>query len=139
MKRLVIFTAAVFLLLAAMRTEEPVPAFGVEVMVAPSSLDGIQLLDRQTPWSYTARAIVSDLPEARRVYAEPVVIVSPGKHESVTHRSGDYTIKFTVAVSAQKDRAATEVVVEQEGEIVHRQKSDFVLQASAVQKPLPKR
>ncbi len=138
MKRLVVFTAAAFLLFAAMRTAEPVPAFGVEVKVAPSSLDGIQLLDRQTPWSYTARAIVSDIAGARRVYAAPVVIVAPGKHESTTQRAGDYMVTFTVAVSEKKDRAATEVVLEKDGAVVHRQKSDFVLQASAVQ-PQPKR
>ena len=138
MKRFVVFTAAAFLLFAAMRAGEPVPRFGVEVKVAPSSLDGIQLLDRQTPWTYTARATVSDISDAHYVYAEPVVIVAPGKRESVTQRAGNYMVMFTVAVSEKKDRAATEVVLEKDGDVVHRQKSDFVLQASAVQ-PQPKR
>lgn len=60
------------------------------------------MLARQTPWSYTARAKVSDAPDGRYLYAAPVAVVDPGERESVTQRAGEYQVTFTVAVVRRK-------------------------------------
>jgi hypothetical protein len=133
MKQFVVLLSLFALVLfAGMRDRDPLP-LAVDVVVAPTVLDPLQLLDRPTPYTYTATAHVLDAENPRLGYAAAKLAVAPGKHESVTERfNGDHEMTFKVAVSENKDRGATEIVIRRNGRIIHRQKSDFVLQASAV-------
>jgi hypothetical protein len=113
---------------------EPVPAFEVTVHIAPSSLDPYQLLERQSPFTYTAIADVLDVDgdEPRELLLRARTVVAAGKRETVFERQRDYQVRFTVAVSEKRDRAATEVVVTKNGRVLHRQKSNVVMDASAM-------
>ncbi len=119
-----------FLLIGA-TTDAPVRPLAIQVEVAPSFRDRIQLLDRPTPNTYTCRAIITS-PEAPRgarpLYGALELVVQPGSRESVTEKLEGFDATFTVAVSRKLDRAATEVVVKRGDELLFVQKSDVMLQ-----------
>ena len=127
MKRVLTLTVLAFLLFTAMRTDDPRP-LGIRVEVGPSSRDPIQLLRRPTPYTYTARALVTH-PTEQYVYAAAEVIVAPGERQTVTKKGDDMDVTFTVAVSEKRDRAKTEVVVKRGERILHVQNSDIALAA----------
>ncbi|MDQ3282026.1 MAG: hypothetical protein M3Q69_11505, partial [Acidobacteriota bacterium] len=59
--------------------------------------------------------------------AQANVAVDAGERESKTVQGDKATITFTVAISKDHDRAATDVVVAKDGRNVLRQKSDVML------------
>src|SRR6185503_3153965 len=126
MKRIAIVSVLAFLLIAAMRTNDAVP-LGVQVTIAPSTHDPYQLLRRATPETYTCRAFVYDATNERYGFASPEVIVAAGERQTTTERADGLEVTFTVGVSKENDRAATEVVAKRGDKIVLRQKSDVVL------------
>ncbi len=126
MKRIAIVSVLAFLLFAAMRTNDAVP-LGVQVSIAPSTHDPYQLLRRATPETYTCRAFVYDATDERYGFAAPEVIVAAGERQTATERTDGLAVTFTVAVSKENDRAATEVVAKHGDKIVLRQKSDILL------------
>lgn len=127
MKRLLLFCAVAFVLFVAMRTEPPMP-LAIRVEVAPSTRDEYQLLRRASPFTYTARASVMD-PAQPVMYAGVNLVVAPGERETVTQKGERMNVTFTVAVSKNADRAATEVVVKHGEQLLHVQKSDIALRA----------
>jgi hypothetical protein len=126
MKRIAIVSVLAFLLFAAMRSNDAVP-LGVQVSIAPSAHDPYQLLRRATPETYTCRATVYDATDERFGFANPEVIVAAGERQSKTEVGNGLEVTFTVAVSKENDRAATEVVAKRGDRIVLRQKSNIVL------------
>lgn len=126
MKRIAVVSGLAFLLFAAMRTNDAVP-LGVQVSIAPSAHDPYQLLRRATPDTYTCRAFVYDATDERYGFATPQVIVAAGERQTATELRDGLEVTFTVAVSKENDRAATEVVAKRGDKIVLQQKSDIVL------------
>ena len=126
MKRIAIVSVLAFLLFAAMRTNDAAP-LGVQVSIAPSTHDPYQLLRRATPETYTCRATVYDATDERYGFAAPEVIVAAGERQTKTEVRDGLSVTFTVAVSKENDRAATEVVAKRGEKIVLRQKSNVVL------------
>ena len=105
-------------------------AFGVEVECEPSARGKIQLLRRPTPSTYHCNAYVFDVNDTTRGVAEAQVIVGAGQRRSKNAKHEDAQITFTVAISKDHDRAATDVVVTKGGKTVLRQKSNVVLLAN---------
>jgi len=128
MKRLALVSVLAFLLIAAARSNEAVP-LGVRVSVQPSTLDPYQLLRRTRPETYTCRASVYDATQERFEFAAPEVIVAAGERQTAVEVKDGLEVIFTVAVSRQSDRAATEVMAKRGDKIVLQQKSDVVLRA----------
>ena len=126
MKRLAMVPVLALLLLGAIRSNDAVP-LGVRVSVAPSVHDEFQLLRRATPDTYTCRASVYDATDERYGFVAPEVIVAAGERQTKTEARDGLEVTFTVAVSKDNDRAATEVVAKRGEKIVLRQKSDIVL------------
>jgi hypothetical protein len=102
-------------------------ALGVEVQCEPSSRGNIQLLRRPTPSTYHCNAYVFDVSDTTRGVAGAQVIVGAGERRVKSEKHDDAQITFTVAISKDHDRAATDVVVTKAGKTVLRQKSDFML------------
>lgn len=128
MKRLAIVSVMAFLLIAAARSNDAVP-LGVRVSVQPTTYSPYHLLRRAGPDTYTCVASVYDATNERFGFAEPEVIVAPGQRRTATEVRDGLEVTFTVAVSKQNDRAATEVVAKRGDKIVLQQKSDVVLRA----------
>jgi len=126
MKHIAMVPVLALLLLGAIRSNDAVP-LGVRVSVAPSAHDEFQLLRRATPDSYTCRASVYDATDERYGFVAPEVIVAAGERQTKTEARDGLEVTFTVAVSMDNDRAATEVVAKRGEKIVLRQKSDIVL------------
>jgi hypothetical protein len=80
-----------------------------------------------TPESYRCHASVYDATNEARGFARPEVIVAAGQRQTKTVRGDDLEVTFTVAVSKENDRAATEVTARRAGKIALQQKSDVVL------------
>ena len=106
-------------------------ALGVQVECEPSSRGNIQLLRRPTPSTYHCNAYVFEAHDTSRGIAGTQVIVGAGERRSKTEKQKDTQITFTVAISKDHDRAATDVVVTKAGKTVLRQKSNVVLLANA--------
>jgi len=127
----VILSAFVFLFFAGMQTgEKPLPPVAIEVAVAPSSQDELQLLGRATPNTFTCHATVwkPEIENGRRYgYVGAELFVAPGRRETVTKKAEGFDFRFTVAISKERDRAATEVALMRGETILHLQKSDIVL------------
>ena len=126
MKRLAIVSVLAFLLIAAARSNESVP-LGVRVSIQPSTPGPYQLLRRTRPDTYTCRPSVYDATQERFEFAAPEVIVAAGKRQTAVEVKDGLEVTFTVAVSRESDRAATEVVARRGDRIVLQQKSDVVL------------
>lgn len=130
MKRSLIVAVLVlaFLLMAAMKSEEPMP-LGVRVSIAPSTHDPYQLLRRETPETYKCRAVVYTVADETKGIAAPEVVVAAGERQSRTVTDRGLRVTFTAAISKGNDRAATEVEIKRGEKIVFQQNSDVVLRA----------
>lgn len=132
MKRTAVALGALsFLLFTGLTAaEKPLPPLAIVVDVAPSSNDPIQLLTRKTPDTFTCQATVMKpeiVDRAMHVYAGIELVVAPGKRDTLTRKGEDFDVRFTVAVSKARDRAATEVAILRGEEVLHLQKSDVLL------------
>lgn len=106
--------------------EMQVDAYAVEISIAPSSRDPIQLLDRPTPDTYTCIATVRDAATSAPISIARA-IVAPGRKEVVTVEDKPWTTTMTVKLSRKTERADTEVVVKKDGKIVNRQFTSVML------------
>lgn len=130
MKRslIVAVLALAFLLVAAMKSDEPVP-LGVRVSVAPSAHEPYQLLRRETPETYRCRATVYTVADETNGIAAPEVVVAAGERKSRTVTERGMRVTFTAAISKGNDRAATKVEVRRGEKLVFQQNSDVVLRS----------
>jgi hypothetical protein len=128
MKRLAIVSVLAFLLIAAARSNEAVP-LGVKVSVQPAEHNPYRLLRRAGPETYTCVASVYDATQERFEFVAPEVTVAAGERRTAVEVRDGLEATFSVAVSKQNDRAATEVMVKRGDKIVLQQKSDVVLRA----------
>ena len=124
MKRslIVAVLALAFLLIAAMKTDDPTP-LGVDVSIAPSTRDPYMLLRRATPDTYTCRAHIYDANDPHYGFAMAEVVVAPGEKEKKTVVVQGLEMTFTVAIGKGSDLATTKVVAKRGDKIVLNQSS----------------
>jgi hypothetical protein len=80
------------------------------------------LLERQTPYTYTAKAYLLH-PTEKRGYGSGVLVVRAGSRESTRMKCDGFDATFTVTVGRNRDQATTRVEITRNGEFVTRQTS----------------
>ncbi|HSP14648.1 MAG TPA: hypothetical protein VLV78_07845 [Thermoanaerobaculia bacterium] len=114
--------------LSAATTQPPIAPRSLEVQIniAPSILDPLQLLRRSTPNTYTCDAVVLD-DEKHAVIGLAKVVAEPGRRETAKRVNGETEVEFGVLIAPAGDRADTKVTVRRSGVVVVRQSATIRL------------
>ena len=125
---------AVLTFAATMPLLHPAPVvngpYSVSVTIRPTtSANPYQLLAAQTPPPHTCTVEITDLGKHETLRG-PVVVLTPGEHESKTRFISGYDIKLNASLSLNAQRAWWDVTMRRNGDVVVSQKSDMELRVT---------